>query len=241
MEENIPQPQIQTQWYSSLAYALGPDAPWLRHLNHVAMGADGGSCLGPQVVSQSNELNNQSWHDGGAISKTDDETPVETVEELLDDAPVLVPVSKNLASLFNTKRKCKLFNPRDTRRPCRQTISTRIRSRSRHVMLEHIGGELSKIRSGELEMEGAELLISEKRVRRAEEYEWVCPAPECTMATLDDAELERHVLLGHHMKSTTPFRRRGYGHDEKTFVEAVLDILTADGRGGESEDAVVRS
>ena len=190
------------------------------------MAADGGFCLGPQVGSQCNELYNQS-HEGGATSKTDDETPAEKVEKLLDDPPVFVSISENLSSLFNTKRKCKLRNPRNTAHTCRQTVSTRLRARSRHVMLQHVADELSKIRSGELEVEQAELLFTEQRVRRAEEYEWVCPAPECTVAMLDDAELERHVHSHHNIKSTL-FRRRGSGHDEKTLGEAVLDILTID-------------
>ena len=188
------------------------------------MAADGGS--GVQVGSQPNKLNNRS-HDEDETPITDGETSGATVEKLLDGGPAYVPIPASLASLFDHRGRCKLRNAHNPALPCHQIVRAGIQARSIHVMLEHFSDELSKIRSGELEVKQAYLLFSEERVSRAEEYEWVCPVPECTMATFNNADLVRHVHMHHNMTSTAAFlRRRGSGHDQKGFREAVLDVLT---------------
>ena len=114
MEEDIPQPQIQTRWYSSLVNALGPDAPWLRHVNQVTMATDGESSQGPQFGPQPNNVYNISQN-GGA-------TPVETVEMLLGDAPNVAssstPSSTDIASFFDDMGRCKLRDLDGIANPC---------------------------------------------------------------------------------------------------------------------------
>ena len=188
------------------------------------MAAEGGS--GVQVGSQPNSVNKHS-HDEDETPMTDGETPSATVEKLLDGGPAYVPISLSLVSLFDSRGRCKLRNRHNPALPCHQIVPASTQARSVHVMLEHFSDELSKIRSGELEVKQAHLLFSEERVSRAEEYEWVCPVPECTMATFNNVDLVRHVHMHHNMYSTAALlRRRGFGHDQKGFREAVLDVLT---------------
>ena len=193
-------------------------------LAQVTMAADGGS--GVQVGSQPNNLKKNS-HDEDETPITDGETPSATVEKLLDGGPAYVPISLSLVSLFDSRGRCKLRNRHNPALPCHQIVPSGTQARSVHVMLEHFSDELSKIRNGELEVKQAHLLFSEERVSRAEEYEWVCPVPECTMATFNNVDLVRHVHMHHNMHSTAALlRRRGFGHDQKGFREAVLDVLT---------------
>ena len=42
-----------------------------------------------------------------------------------------------------------------------------------NLLCRHISDELSRIQSGELEMDQAQLLFSQDRVRRVVNYEWV--------------------------------------------------------------------
>ena len=50
--KNTSLPCIQTRRYWELENALGPDAPWSRATNKVTMAAEGGSCLGTELVLQ---------------------------------------------------------------------------------------------------------------------------------------------------------------------------------------------
>ena len=196
------------------------------------MAADGESSQGPQFGSQPNKLNVKS-RDEGATSGTDGVTPVGTVEKLLGDAPNVAssstPTSTNLASFFDNMGRCMLRDLDDIARRCNSN-SFFPSHYSRHLMNHHIFGELSKIRSGELEVDHAELLVSHGRVRRAERYEWVCPVPECIMASLRRYEVERHIHAVHdsHLKIPTRFQRKGSRLKYKRLGHAVRDILAAD-------------
>ena len=197
------------------------------------MAADDGSSQETQFGSPPNNIYKNS-HDGGVTSEIDDETPVETVEKLLGDAPNVAssstPTSIDLRSFFDNslRSKCKLRYPWDTAYPCPFESFSSLQNSGRHLMYDHIFDELSKIRWGELDVDHAELLISQERVRRAEKYEWVCPVPGCIMASLRRYEVENHIDQMHGHGIPTASRRRERGLKAKNLADAVMDILAAD-------------
>ena len=193
------------------------------------MEVDGGTGLGTQVGLRPNELNNQS-HGENETPKTDGETPAETVEKLLDSAPAIASSSTTLntpAYFSGDRPKCELRNLCGQGPFCLYNGSTP-QAYATHVVLGHIYDELSKIRSGELKMDQAELLVSQKKIRRAENYEWICPAPECTMATLKHGEMMRHVDLVHKQMKLPSTRRRKRKLTKTRLIDVMLHILAAD-------------
>ena len=218
--------------------ALGPDAPWLKHANEVASAADSGSHLGPQVGLQPNQLNNHS-HDEDETPITDGETPGVTVEKLLDGAPNIASssthITANLVSLINDRdqfkfgspHKCRLRTPYGAARPCSFATFFDLTSYTKHLTLKHISDELSRIRSGQLTMDQAELLVSQEKIRLIEKYEWVCCVPECPMASLTRYEVEKHTYQVHNDMNIKPssLRRRQSGLQKKTLLDVILDVL----------------
>ena len=199
------------------------------------MAVDGESSRGPKFGPQPSKIYNKS-HDGGATSKTDGKTPVRTVEKLLGGAPNVAssstPSSTNIASFFDNRGICKLRNVNDMARPCHfKTLSvTQARHCARHLMYDHIFDELSRIRSGKLEVDRAEVLVSHERVRRAERYEWVCPVPGCITASLRRYELDIHIHQVHdgNLKILNLLKRKGSRLKHKTLINAMEDVLAAD-------------
>lgn len=191
------------------------------------MAVDGG---GTQVGSRPSQLNNES-HDEAETPKTDGVTPAETVVKLLDSAPAIASSSTStsipLVPSPDDKRKCKLRNVCGRAHFCLYNGSSP-KAYAAHVVLAHIYDELSKIRSGELKMDQAELLVSRKKFRRAEGYEWICPAPECTMATLRHGELMTHIDLVHQQVKLSPVRRRRPKFTKTRLTYVMLHILAAD-------------
>ena len=76
----------------------------------------------------------------------------------------------------------------------------------KQLTFKHISDELSRIRSEELTMDQAELLVSQERVRRTEKYEWVCCVPECPMASLRryEAPGKKHTYEVHDTVNVKP-------------------------------------
>ena len=196
------------------------------------MAVDGESSRRPTFGPQPNNFNQQS-HEGGATSETDGETPVETVEKLLGDAPNVAssstPSSTTLASFFDDMGKCKLRSPDDVARPCRfEAFSVSTTHCVRHLVHEHVFDELSRIRRRKLEVDHAEVLVSHERVRRAEKYEWVCPVPRCIVASLRRYEVERHIHQVHDRRVVTLLQRKGAKLKRKSFIDVMEDVLAAD-------------
>ena len=63
------------------------------------------------------------------------------------------------------------------RDPCSFANFFNVASYTKHLTFKHISDELSRLQSGELTMDQAELLVSQERVRRTKKYEWVCCVP----------------------------------------------------------------
>ena len=197
------------------------------------MAADDGSSQEPQAGSPPNNYYKMSY-DRGVTSEIDDETPVGTVEKLLGDASNIAssstPASINLASFFDNslRARCKLRDTSGIAPRCMFESFASRRSFGRHLMYDHIFDELSRIRCGELDMDHAELIVSQERVRRAENYEWMCPVPGCIMASLRRYEVAKHIDQAHSGMIPTTSRRRGGGLNAKSLTDAVMDILAAD-------------
>ena len=178
-------------------------------------------------------------HDKDETPITDGKTPGATVEKLLDGAPNIASssthIAANLVSLINDRDqvkfgslyKCKLRTPYGAARPCSFATFFDLGSYTKHLVLKHISDELSRIRSGQLTMDQAELLVSQEKVRRTEKYEWVCSVPECPMASLTRYEVEKHTYEVHNDMNIWPssIQRRGSGLQKKRLLDVILDVL----------------
>jgi hypothetical protein len=129
-----------------------------------------------------------------------------------------------LKAYIDDKGYCNLRN--GTRFPCGKLVSACFpKVYTTHLVYAHIANELSLIRSGQLDIEEAEILNSERRVNRAESYQWRCPVPDCHFVTFRGIEMERHYDESHPNMPLPPAERQGRDLNSMTLISAVSDIL----------------
>jgi hypothetical protein len=161
----------------------------------------------------------------------------ERVDQQWDKEPVAIPsiepsdtpsisasqLTSTLEPYLDNNQRCRLRN-RDGL-PCGYPISTFTYAHVRHLLYVHIPNELSSIQSGQLDIEDAELLISDKRVHRAEAFQWSCSVRECRSVTFDRNEMARHLRQGHPDINPHPARRQRPDLDRKSITEVMASIL----------------
>ena len=134
-------------------------------------------------------------------------------------------IRRSISRVVGNKRRCNLLSEYGT--PCTfKRLISHLADFDRHILDTHIGAELKAIYERRLEPEDAQILFTEARVARAEDYALRCPYGDFT--TMRMFCLKRHWRAHWKAHSHYPAQSYQWGAGLETGPSNIVrDIMTA--------------